>query len=96
MSPLCRQPEFMGDRHHLPAVGRGGVLDHAARWTRAESTVSLETVRRFSDPGWASSGQIFQHRCDSSVAHLSRSNLADHVCLLVFLLVGREHGTDSG
>lgn len=44
---------FMGDRHQLPAVGRGGVLDHAARWTRAESTVSLETVRRFSDPAYS-------------------------------------------
>ena len=22
---------FVGDRHQLPAVGRGGVLDHAAR-----------------------------------------------------------------
>lgn len=41
---------FMGDRHQLPAVGRGGVLDHVVRWTRPESTVSLETVRRFSDP----------------------------------------------
>ena len=25
---------FVGDRHQLPAVGRGGVLDHAARWAR--------------------------------------------------------------
>lgn len=41
---------FMGDRHQLPAVGRGGVLDHAVRWTRPELAVSLETVRRFSDP----------------------------------------------
>ena len=23
---------FAGDRHQLPAVGRGGVLDHATRW----------------------------------------------------------------
>ena len=28
---------FVGDRHQLPAVGRGGVLDHAARWARPEA-----------------------------------------------------------
>ena len=29
---------FVGDRHQLPAVGRGGVLDHAARWARPEAS----------------------------------------------------------
>ena len=41
---------FMGDRHQLPAVGRGGVLDHAARWAPPEDLLTLETVHRFTDP----------------------------------------------
>lgn len=44
---------FVGDRHQLPAVGRGGVLDHAARWARPETRLELETVHRFADPEYA-------------------------------------------
>ncbi|MDP3950572.1 MobF family relaxase [Microbacterium sp.] len=44
---------FVGDRHQLPAVGRGGVLDHAARWARPEAHLELDTVHRFSDPTYA-------------------------------------------
>ena len=44
---------FVGDRHQLPAVGRGGVLDHAARWARPEACLALETVHRFTDPEYA-------------------------------------------
>jgi exodeoxyribonuclease V alpha subunit len=44
---------FVGDRHQLPAVGRGGVLDHAARWARPEASPALETVHRFTDPEYA-------------------------------------------
>ena len=44
---------FVGDRHQLPAVGRGGVLDHAARWARPEACLALDTVHRFSDPEYA-------------------------------------------
>ncbi|HRI94541.1 MAG TPA: AAA family ATPase, partial [Nocardioides sp.] len=44
---------FVGDRHQLPAVGRGGVLDHAARWARPEASLALETVHRFTDPEYA-------------------------------------------
>ncbi|WP_416224781.1 MobF family relaxase [Nocardioides sp. dk4132] len=44
---------FVGDRHQLPAVGRGGVLDHAARWARPEARLELDTVHRFSDPTYA-------------------------------------------
>lgn len=43
---------FMGDRHQLPAVGRGGVLDHAIAYADPSAVVTLETVRRFSDPGY--------------------------------------------
>ena len=44
---------LVGDRHQLPAVGRGGVLDHAARWARPEACLELETVHRFTDPEYA-------------------------------------------
>ena len=32
---------FVGDRHQLLTVGRGGVLDHAARWARPEACLTL-------------------------------------------------------
>lgn len=44
---------FVGDRHQLPAVGRGGVLDLAATCAGTRGRWSLETVHRFSDPEYA-------------------------------------------
>ncbi len=44
---------FVGDRHQLPAVGRGGVLDLAARWARPEAVVPLDVVHRFANPQYA-------------------------------------------
>jgi exodeoxyribonuclease V alpha subunit len=44
---------FVGDRHQLPAVGRGGVLDHALNWAHPTAVVSLEKVHRFADPDYA-------------------------------------------
>lgn len=44
---------FMGDRHQLPAVGRGGVLDHAVAYADPATVVTLETVRRFTDEAYA-------------------------------------------
>ncbi|MGY0540800.1 MobF family relaxase [Nocardioides sp. YJ-D4] len=43
---------LIGDRHQLPAVGRGGVLDLACRYA-AEHHVDLDGVRRFADPDYA-------------------------------------------
>jgi exodeoxyribonuclease V alpha subunit len=43
---------LVGDRHQLPAVGRGGVLDLAARWANPQSCLALESVHRFADPGY--------------------------------------------
>jgi exodeoxyribonuclease V alpha subunit len=43
---------LVGDRHQLPAVGRGGVLDLAARYA-ADRTLTLDGVRRFADPAYA-------------------------------------------
>jgi hypothetical protein len=44
---------LVGDRHQLPAVGRGGVLDLAARWVAPDASVSLDNVHRFADPDYA-------------------------------------------
>ena len=44
---------LVGDRHQLPAVGRGGLLDLAARWARPETVVPLDVVHRFADPEYA-------------------------------------------
>ena len=44
---------MVGDRHQLPAVGRGGVLDLAARWASEQAHLTLETVHRFADPDYA-------------------------------------------
>jgi exodeoxyribonuclease V alpha subunit len=44
---------LVGDRHQLPAVGRGGVLDLAARWANPEACLTLEGVHRFADPAYA-------------------------------------------
>ena len=38
---------LVGDRHQLPAVGRGGVLDLAARWAAPDACLTLDTVHRF-------------------------------------------------
>jgi conjugative relaxase-like TrwC/TraI family protein len=44
---------LVGDRHQLPAVGRGGVLDHAVAWAHPTAVVRLERVHRFTDPDYA-------------------------------------------
>ena len=44
---------LVGDRHQLPAVGRGGLLDLAARWARPETVLPLDVVHRFTDPQYA-------------------------------------------
>ncbi len=41
------------DRHQLPAVGRGGVLDLAARCADPTAVVTLDRVHRFADPEYA-------------------------------------------
>lgn len=44
---------LVGDRHQLPAIGRGGVLDHALAWAHPTAVVSMEEVHRFTDPNYA-------------------------------------------
>ena len=43
---------LVGDRHQLPAVGRGGVLDLAIRYA-PDRVTQLDGVRRFADPAYA-------------------------------------------
>lgn len=43
---------LVGDRHQLPAVGRGGVLDHAARWAHPTNVLELSAVHRFTDQAY--------------------------------------------
>ncbi|MGH2908006.1 MAG: MobF family relaxase, partial [Solirubrobacteraceae bacterium] len=43
---------LVGDRHQLPAVGRGGVLDLAIRYA-PDRVQHLDGVRRFEDPRYA-------------------------------------------
>ena len=38
---------LVGDRHQLPAIGRGGVLDLAHRWADPGARVDLEMLYRF-------------------------------------------------
>ena len=44
---------LVGDRHQLPAVGRGGVLDLATRWVSPAAHVDLDVAHRFADPEYA-------------------------------------------
>ncbi len=49
---------LVGDRHQLPAVGRGGVLDLAAHAANADGAhpgacLTLDAVHRFADPTYA-------------------------------------------
>ena len=43
---------LIGDRHQLSAVGRGGVLDLAARYA-ADRCIEYGGVHRFTDPAYA-------------------------------------------
>lgn len=49
----CARVALVGDRHQLPAVGRGGVLDHAVTWADPSAVLSMEQVHRFTDPDYA-------------------------------------------
>ena len=44
---------LIGDRYQLPAVGRGGVVDLAARVATSEASITLDTVHRFAQPHYA-------------------------------------------
>ena len=50
---MAARVALVGDRHQLPAVGRGGVLDLAARWVPPEAHVDLDVAHRFADLEYA-------------------------------------------
>jgi len=76
---------FVGDRHQLPAVGRGGVLDHAITWAHPTAVVTLQKVHRFTDPEYGTlslrmrtgqdPGSVFDtlHRRGQVVIHSSEA-----------------------
>jgi hypothetical protein len=61
---------LMGDRHQLPAVGRGGVLDLAARWADPDACLTLDTVHRFRRMITTPDGRI-ETAADEEYARLS-------------------------
>ena len=72
---------LVGDRHQLPAVGRGGVLDLAARWTPPDARLTLETVQRFTDPAYADLTLVMRtgkHPEEVFDALLARGHIAIH------------------
>lgn len=72
---------LLGDRHQLPAVGRGGVLDLAARWAPPEAHLELESVHRFTDPEYADLSLLMRagdHPADVFDALLERGLITIH------------------
>jgi len=61
---------LVGDRHQLPAVGRGGVLDLAVRFAPPEAHLTLDSVHRFVCKTTATDGSVAIVR-DDEYAQLS-------------------------
>lgn len=51
---------LVGDRHQLPAVGRGGVVDLTVRYA-PDRVTQLDAVRRFADPAYAELSLRMRH-----------------------------------
>ena len=72
---------FLGDRHQLPAVGRGGVLDLAATWANPETLITLGQVHRFADPAYAELSLAMRTGADPSAVFdqlLARGQVVVH------------------
>ena len=72
---------LVGDRHQLPAVGRGGVLDHAQKLAHPTAVVTLGTVHRFTDPDYAALTLRMRSADDPSAvfdALLERGHVVPH------------------
>lgn len=82
---------LVGDRHQLPAVGRGGVLDLAARWAQPGACLSLDGVHRFADPAYADlsllmrtgerSGEVFDVLVSRGEVVIHASDVERHAAL---------------
>ena len=97
---------LLGDRHQLAAVGRGGVLDLAARWVRPAAHHELESVHRFSDPAYARlslamrtgerSGEVFDALLERGQIVLHASEV-ERTAALAAIGAGLAHGgADDG
>ena len=101
---------LLGDRHQLPAVGRGGVLDLAARWARPAAHHELESVHRFSDPAYADlsllmrsgerSGEVFDDLLERGQIALHASEVERTAALAAIGagidVEGDQHGGQQG
>ena len=93
---------FLGDRHQLPAVGRGGVLDLAARWVRPQAHHELESIHRFTDPAYADLSLLMrtgQRAGEVFDALLERGQIAIHASEVertaALAVIGAEGGQDG-
>jgi ATP-dependent exoDNAse (exonuclease V) alpha subunit len=74
---------LVGDRHQLPAVGRGGVLDLAARWAAPDACLTLDTVHRFTRTETTPDGALVSV-ADAEYARLSLAMRAGSDAGVVF------------
>lgn len=96
---------LLGDRHQLPAVGRGGVLDLAARWVQPAGHHELESVHRFTDPGYADlsllmrtgerSGEVFDTLLQRGQIVLHASEVERTAALAAIGANGAAHADDG-
>jgi exodeoxyribonuclease V alpha subunit len=96
---------LLGDRHQLPAVGRGGVFDLAARWLPPAGHHELESVHRFSDPVYADlsllmrtgerPGEVFDQLLQRGQIVLHASEV-ERSAALAAIGAGRSDGADEG
>jgi len=90
---------LVGDRHQLPAVGRGGMLDLAARWATPDAHLTLDTVHRFTRTETTADGAA-RTLADDEYAQLSLAMRSgtDPDAVFAALLARdqiRVHATDS-
>ena len=97
---------LLGDRHQLPAVGRGGVLDLAARWVSPAAHHELESVHRFTDPAYADlsllmrtgerSGEVFHELLERGQIVLHASEVERTAALAIIGAAIGADGADNG
>ncbi len=99
---------LVGDRHQLPAVGRGGVLDLAARWGHPEDCLTLDRVHRFHDEDYAAltlAMRTGEHPAQVFDAFLARGEICLHasetertqlLALAAAERSGEPHGESTG
>jgi exodeoxyribonuclease V alpha subunit len=90
---------LVGDRHQLPAVGRGGVLDLAVRHVHPEAHRELDTVHRFTRTVLTPDGTSATMP-DADYARLSlKMRAGDDPCVAFDALLARDqiriHATDA-